>query len=127
MQDSPVRIMAGLLIALAPVCKCPRRMQTAGCWSGAAIVAYGVEEMGGLIFAHLGPAPAPYCHAGDLFLWEGVLRDVERAQLPCNWLQNNGKQRRSGSRGIPARASFQVQLGRRPGLHNGSRKHENRL
>ncbi|MBP6681794.1 MAG: Rieske 2Fe-2S domain-containing protein [Halioglobus sp.] len=53
----------------------------------AAVVAYGVEELGGLIFAYLGPAPAPLLPRYDLFLWEDVLRDVGRAQLPCNWLQ----------------------------------------
>ncbi len=53
----------------------------------AGVSAYCVEELGGLIFAYLGPAPAPLLPRYDLFLWEGVLRDVGRAQLPCNWLQ----------------------------------------
>jgi len=53
----------------------------------AAVTAYAVEELGGLIFAYLGPSPAPLLPRYDLFVWEGVLRDVGRAELPCNWLQ----------------------------------------
>ncbi len=49
--------------------------------------AYPVEELGGLVFAYLGPAPAPLLPRYDLFVWSGVLRDVGRALLPCNWLQ----------------------------------------
>jgi len=49
--------------------------------------AYPVEELGGLIFAYLGPAPAPLLPRYDLLVWEGVLRDIGQAMLPCNWLQ----------------------------------------
>ncbi len=49
--------------------------------------AYPVEELGGLLFAYLGPDPAPLLPRYDLFVWDNVLRDVGRAQLPCNWLQ----------------------------------------
>jgi 5,5'-dehydrodivanillate O-demethylase len=49
--------------------------------------AYRVQELGGLIFAYLGPEPAPLLPRYDLFVWEGVLRDVGRALIPCNWLQ----------------------------------------
>ncbi len=48
---------------------------------------YPVEELGGLILAYLGPPPAPLLPRYDLFVWEGVLRDVGVAELPCNWLQ----------------------------------------
>ncbi len=50
-------------------------------------IAYPVEELGGLIFAYLGPDPAPLLPRFDLFVWDGVLRDVGVALLPCNWLQ----------------------------------------
>jgi 5,5'-dehydrodivanillate O-demethylase len=53
----------------------------------AATQAYPVEELGGLAFAYLGPAPAPLLPRYDLFTWEGVLRDIGRALIPCNWLQ----------------------------------------
>jgi 5,5'-dehydrodivanillate O-demethylase len=49
--------------------------------------AHRVEELGGLVFAYLGPEPAPLLPRYDLFVWTGVLRDVGRALLPCNWLQ----------------------------------------
>ena len=34
-----------------------------------------------------GPEPAPLLPRYDLFVWEGVLRDIGRALVPCNWLQ----------------------------------------
>lgn len=46
-----------------------------------------VEELGGLVFAYLGPCPAPLLPRYDLYVWEGVLRDIGRAVIPCNWLQ----------------------------------------
>ena len=49
--------------------------------------AYRAEELGGLVFAYLGPEPAPLLPRFDLFVWEGALRDVGRALIPCNWLQ----------------------------------------
>ena len=49
--------------------------------------AYRVEELGGLVFAYLGPEPAPLLPRYDLFVWSGVLRDIGRAMIPCNWLQ----------------------------------------
>lgn len=49
--------------------------------------AYPVVEMGGLIFAYLGPQPAPLLPRFDLFVWDDVLRDIGVAELPCNWLQ----------------------------------------
>jgi 5,5'-dehydrodivanillate O-demethylase len=49
--------------------------------------AHRVEELGGLAFAYLGPEPAPLLPRYDLFVWNGVLRDIGRAMLPCNWLQ----------------------------------------
>jgi 5,5'-dehydrodivanillate O-demethylase oxygenase subunit len=49
--------------------------------------AYGIAELGGFVFAYLGPAPAPLLPRYDLFVWDNVLRDIGRALLPCNWLQ----------------------------------------
>ena len=50
-------------------------------------VAYRVEELGGLVFAYLGPEPVPLLPRYDLYVWDNVLRDIGRAVLPCNWLQ----------------------------------------
>ncbi|HET6465611.1 MAG TPA: Rieske 2Fe-2S domain-containing protein [Nitrospiria bacterium] len=49
--------------------------------------AYRVEGLGGLLFAYLGPEPAPLLPHYDLFLWKGVLRDIGQTVIPCNWLQ----------------------------------------
>jgi len=53
----------------------------------AATRAQGVSELGGLVFAYLGPEPAPLLPRWDLLVWPGVLRDIGRALIPCNWLQ----------------------------------------
>lgn len=53
----------------------------------AAITAYPVEELGGLVFAYLGPTPAPLLPRYDLYVRDNALRDIGRARLPCNWLQ----------------------------------------
>jgi 5,5'-dehydrodivanillate O-demethylase len=49
--------------------------------------AYPVHLKAGLIFAYLGPQPAPLVPNYDVFAAEGVLRDIGYAELPCNWLQ----------------------------------------
>ncbi|MEK9659839.1 MAG: Rieske 2Fe-2S domain-containing protein [Chloroflexota bacterium] len=49
--------------------------------------AYPVQEISGLIFAYLGPAPVPVLPKWDLFMWENVERSIYSVMLPCNWLQ----------------------------------------
>lgn len=49
--------------------------------------AYQVRELGGMVFAYLGPDPAPALPHYDLFVADDALRDVGRAVIPCNWLQ----------------------------------------
>jgi 5,5'-dehydrodivanillate O-demethylase len=51
------------------------------------ITAYPVQELGGLIFAYLGPEPAPLLPRWDLFVHDNLLRDIGLQVLPCNWLQ----------------------------------------
>jgi len=48
---------------------------------------YPVEALGGLLFAYLGPAPAPLLPRYDGFVAEGAIRMIGRAVVPCNWLQ----------------------------------------
>lgn len=48
---------------------------------------YPVEELGGLVWAYMGPAPAPLLPRWDLLAWDNVLRDIGVTVLPCNWLQ----------------------------------------
>lgn len=53
----------------------------------AKIKSYQVAELGGLIFAYLGPYPAPELPRFDLFVQNNMLRDIGYAIIPCNWLQ----------------------------------------
>ena len=49
--------------------------------------AYPVQELGGVLFAYLGPLPAPLLPRFDGFVAEGAIRIMGRAVLPVNWLQ----------------------------------------
>jgi 5,5'-dehydrodivanillate O-demethylase oxygenase subunit len=51
------------------------------------ITAYPVQELGGLIWAYLGPKPAPLLPRWDLFIRPHGFRQIVAHQLPCNWLQ----------------------------------------
>jgi 5,5'-dehydrodivanillate O-demethylase len=51
------------------------------------IPAYRVQELGGVIFAYLGPEPAPLLPRYDLYARDDLERRVEITHLPCNWLQ----------------------------------------
>ena len=51
------------------------------------IKAYPVQEKGGLVFAYLGPAPAPLIPNWGPWVEENVLWDIGWAVVPCNWLQ----------------------------------------
>lgn len=48
---------------------------------------YSVEELGGLIFAYLGPQPAPLVPHWDLLVEENSWREVGYTLTRCNWLQ----------------------------------------
>ena len=49
---------------------------------------YPVEELGGLIFAYLGPCSrAPLLPRFDGFVAEDAIRMLGRQSFPCNWLQ----------------------------------------
>ncbi len=51
------------------------------------IAGYPVKEMGGLLFAYMGPAPAPLLPPWDLFVWPNAVRQIGYAVLNANWLQ----------------------------------------
>ncbi|MGH8059765.1 MAG: Rieske 2Fe-2S domain-containing protein, partial [Candidatus Entotheonellia bacterium] len=53
--------------AEAPDSTFPRKVKT---------TAYPVEELCGLIFAYLGPEPAPLLPRWDMYVWDNVLRDI---------------------------------------------------
>jgi 5,5'-dehydrodivanillate O-demethylase oxygenase subunit len=48
---------------------------------------YLVGELGGLLWAYLGPLPAPLIPRLDGLVAEGTIRILGRAVIPCNWLQ----------------------------------------
>jgi 5,5'-dehydrodivanillate O-demethylase len=52
-----------------------------------ALPGYPVQEMGGLLWAYLGPLPAPLIPRYDGFVVEGTIRHCGRAVVNCNWLQ----------------------------------------
>jgi 5,5'-dehydrodivanillate O-demethylase len=52
-----------------------------------AIRAYKAEAMGGLVFAYMGPAPAPLLPRWGLLTWDNCVRDIAITYLPCNWVQ----------------------------------------
>jgi 5,5'-dehydrodivanillate O-demethylase len=52
-----------------------------------ATAGYPVETLGGLVFAYLGPAPAPLVPRLDGFVVEGAIRTLGQAVVPCNWVQ----------------------------------------
>ena len=49
--------------------------------------AYPVQELGGMVFAYLGPLPAPALPRWDLFVWPNAVRQIGINVLNCNWLQ----------------------------------------
>jgi 5,5'-dehydrodivanillate O-demethylase len=51
------------------------------------IKAYPVQELGGLIFAYLGPDPAPLLPRWDLLVRDDLDKVVDVTPLPCSWLQ----------------------------------------
>ncbi len=51
------------------------------------ILTYPVQVMGGLVWAYLGPQPAPLLPRWDYLVMDDLVRDIAYAELPCNWLQ----------------------------------------
>jgi 5,5'-dehydrodivanillate O-demethylase oxygenase subunit len=49
--------------------------------------AYPVKECAGLLFAYMGPLPAPELPVWEPFTWENGFREVVLSEVPCNWFQ----------------------------------------
>ncbi len=49
--------------------------------------AYPVKECAGLLFAYMGPQPAPELPIWEPFTWENGFREVVISDIPCNWFQ----------------------------------------
>jgi 5,5'-dehydrodivanillate O-demethylase len=52
-----------------------------------ATAGYPVEELGGLLWAYLGPQPAPLVPRLDGFVAERAIRTVATTRVKCNWAQ----------------------------------------
>jgi len=48
---------------------------------------YPAQELGGMVFAYLGPEPAPLMPRWDYLVDDRLLRQVGFVVAPCNWLQ----------------------------------------
>jgi 5,5'-dehydrodivanillate O-demethylase oxygenase subunit len=51
------------------------------------IKAYPVAELGGLVWAYLGPEPRPLLPDWEFFSWPNGFRQIVKAEIPCNWFQ----------------------------------------
>jgi 5,5'-dehydrodivanillate O-demethylase oxygenase subunit len=51
------------------------------------VKSYKVQEMGGLIWAYMGPEPAPLLPRFEGYVSENINRGVVMKALPCSWLQ----------------------------------------
>ena len=51
------------------------------------IKSYPVESNGGLVWAYLGPEPAPLRPNWEPFFWKNGFRQIVFAEVPCNWFQ----------------------------------------
>ena len=51
------------------------------------IAGYPVEELGGLLFAYLGPQPVPLLPRWAQLTNENAVREICIAEIPCNWVQ----------------------------------------
>lgn len=49
--------------------------------------AYPVEAKAGLLWAYLGPAPAPLVPTWEPFTWRNGFVQIVFSEIPCNWLQ----------------------------------------
>jgi 5,5'-dehydrodivanillate O-demethylase len=55
--------------------------------AGCGIAAYPVRELAGLLWAYMGPAPAPELPIFEPFTWPNGFREIVLADVPCNWFQ----------------------------------------
>ena len=51
------------------------------------ITAYKIEAKAGMLWAYMGPEPAPLVPNWEPFTWENGFTQVVLADIPCNWFQ----------------------------------------
>ena len=49
--------------------------------------AYPVRELAGLLWAYMGPDPAPELPVWDPFTWSNGFKEIVCCDVPCNWFQ----------------------------------------
>src|SRR5260221_4315665 len=49
--------------------------------------AYPVKECAVLLWAYMGPQPAPELPVWEPFTWDNGFREIVLADVPCNWFQ----------------------------------------
>jgi 5,5'-dehydrodivanillate O-demethylase len=54
---------------------------------GCELTAYPVRELAGLLWAYMGPQPAPELPVWEPFTWPNGFREIVLADIPCNWFQ----------------------------------------
>ncbi len=55
--------------------------------AGVSMKAYPVRECAGLLFAYMGPLPAPPLPVYEPFTWANGWREVVTSDIACNWMQ----------------------------------------
>ena len=86
-RDSAARITAGSSTSAAPAPRCRTNRPRAPSRTKSGSPGYPVEVLGGMVFAYLGPQPAPLLPRWDGFVDDGAIRMIGKALVPCNWLQ----------------------------------------
>jgi 5,5'-dehydrodivanillate O-demethylase oxygenase subunit len=61
----------------------PRTSAREGC----NVAAYPVKECAGMLWAYMGPLPAPELPVWEPFTWANGFREIVTADVPCNWFQ----------------------------------------
>ena len=51
------------------------------------VKAYPVKECAGLLFAYMGPAPAPELPVWEPLTWKDGFSQIVKSNIPCNWFQ----------------------------------------
>jgi len=49
--------------------------------------AYPIKQAGGLIWAYMGPSPAPELPVWEPLTWENGFAEIVISEVPCNWFQ----------------------------------------
>ena len=51
------------------------------------LTAYPVQAKGGMLWAYMGPLPAPLLPDWEAFSWDNGFTQVVLSEVPCNWFQ----------------------------------------